>query len=199
MTLTKALNADKRFARFVRATRTVSAWLSIGCEIAMKLLVTILMSLGVSVMAWSEETWSVGEARIKGKPVIYKFINEFPDEVTRHRMPWRTAVSWKYDGSGNNGMPPDEINESMIKLEDGLETIEGRGEVYFDVYTGTGNNLKEFVFYISDREQFMSHFDKALSGHPVYPIEINFYKDKEWRDLEKLHSDFEVTTNNRFN
>ena len=96
-------------------------------------------------------------------------------------------------------MPPDEINESMITLEDGLETIEGRGEVFFDVYTGTGNNRKEFVFYIADREQFMGHFTKALSGHPVYPIEINFYKDKEWSDLEKLQSDFGVTTNNRAN
>ena len=57
-------------------------------------------------MAWSEETWSVGEATIKGKPVVYKFMNEFPDDSTRSKMEWLTVVSWKYDGSTNNGMPP---------------------------------------------------------------------------------------------
>ncbi|MDO8652995.1 MAG: DUF695 domain-containing protein [Undibacterium sp.] len=150
-------------------------------------------------MAWSEDTWSVGEAKIKGNPVVYKFINEFPDEVTRHRLPWLTVVSWKYDGSSNNGMPPKEINESMIKLEDGLETIEDKDNQHIDVYSATGNNLKEFVFYISDREQFMSNFNKALKGHPAYPIEVNFYEDKEWSELNKLPNDFGVTANKRVN
>jgi hypothetical protein len=160
----------------------------------MRYLFAILIILGVSVMAWSEETWSVGEAKIKGKPVVYKFITEFPDEVTRHRLPWLAVVSWKYDGSSNNGMPPKEINELMIKLEDGLETIKEREKLYLNVYTATGNDLKEFVLYIANREQFMANFNQALNGHPVYPIEINFYEDKAWSELEKLQSDFGIVS-----
>ncbi|EOD78866.1 hypothetical protein D515_02373 [Grimontia indica] len=80
----------------------------------------------------------------------------------------------------------------MIKLEDGLETIKGREELYFDVYSATGNDLKEFVFYIADREIFMKQFNEALSGHEVYPIEVNFYQDKEWSDLKKLQADFGI-------
>lgn len=110
-------------------------------------------------------------------------------------MSWLTVVSWKYDGSTNNGMPPKEINDSIILLEDGLESIVGREKIYFDVYSATGNNLKEFVFYISDREEFMSNFNRALNGYSAYPIEINFYEDKEWSDLVKLHADFAVTAN----
>ncbi|HHK8521638.1 TPA: DUF695 domain-containing protein [Vibrio parahaemolyticus] len=143
-------------------------------------------------MAWSEETWSVGEATIQGKPVVYKFMNEFPDNSTRSKMEWLTVVSWKYDGSSNSGMPPKHVNELMIKLEDGLETIKGREELYFDVYSATGNDLKEFVFYIANREVFMKHFNEALSGHDVYPIDVNFYQDKEWSDLKKLQTDFGI-------
>ncbi|MGF1831756.1 DUF695 domain-containing protein [Photobacterium angustum] len=143
-------------------------------------------------MTWSEETWSVGEAKIQGRPVVYKFINEFPDDSTRSKMEWLTVVSWKYDGSTNNGMPPKHVNELMIKLEDGLETIKGREGLYFDVYSATGNDLKEFVFYIADREIFMKQFNEALSGHEVYPIEVNFYQDKEWSDLKKLQADFGI-------
>ncbi len=78
----------------------------------------------------------------------------------------------------------------MIKLEDGLEVIDSREKLYFDAYSATGNNLKEFVFYIANREQFMMNFNKALKGHPAYPIEINFYEDKEWSELVKLQHDF---------
>lgn len=146
-------------------------------------------------MASAEETWSVGETKINGKPVVYKFMNELPEHSVLSKMPWLTVVSWKYDGSKNNGMPPRDVNELMIKLEDGLETINGREKIYFDVYSATGNDLKEFVFYISDRESFMNNFNDALKGHPIYPLEINFYEDKEWSDLSKLQDDFGVTTN----
>ncbi|BES73385.1 hypothetical protein RE428_44030 [Marinobacter nanhaiticus D15-8W] len=87
-------------------------------------------------------------------------------------------------------MPPTSINDAMIRLEDGLETIEGRESDYFDVYTATGNHLKEFVFYIADRERFMASFNDTLRGHPAYPIEINFYEDKEWSELIKLQRNF---------
>lgn len=143
---------------------------------------------------WSEKTWSVGKATIQGNSVVYKFINELPNEEFRNKLRWLTVVSWRYDGSNNDGMPPKEINELMVKLEDSLEKIEGRENLYLDVYTETGRNLKEFVFYISDRDEFMKNFNNALKGgHPPYPIEIAFYEDKEWTDLVRLQNDFQVT------
>jgi len=161
----------------------------------MKQLIALILALGISFMASAKETWSVAEAKIQGKPVVYKFMNDLPDQKLRARMSWLTVISWKYDGSTNNGMPPKNINESMILLEDGLETIKGREHIYFDVYSATGNNLKEFVFYIAAREIFMDSFNEALSSHEAYPLEINFYEDKEWSDLVKLHSDFGVAAN----
>ncbi|MCV6623237.1 MAG: DUF695 domain-containing protein [Cellvibrionaceae bacterium] len=161
----------------------------------MKYIIALLMSIGVSLMAKADETWSVGEARIQGKPVVYKFMNKLPNKELRDKMVWLTVVSWQYDGSINNGMPPKEVNEAMIRLEDGLETINGRGRLYFDVYSATGNNLKEFVFYIVDREEFMSNLNQALRQHEVYPLEINFYEDKGWSDLVKLHTYFGVVAN----
>jgi hypothetical protein len=143
-------------------------------------------------MAFAEDTWSIGEAKIQGNPVVYKFTNAAPPESIRHKLPRLTVISWKYDGSENNGMPPKKINEAMIKLEDALETISGRETLYLDVYSETGNNLKEFAFYIADREQFMANFNHALRDQPAYPIEINFYEDNEWSDLAKLHQDFGV-------
>ena len=151
-------------------------------------------------MAQGEESWAVGEVNLEGDiPLVYKFMTELPSQTIIDKMPWLTVVSWKYDGSKNNGMPPQEINESMMKLEDGLEIIKGREELYFDVYYVTGNNLKEFVFYIADRDKFMSNFNEALDGHPQYPLEINFYEDKEWADLSQLQGRFKNAANKSSN
>jgi hypothetical protein len=159
-----------------------------------KLILSIFV-LGTPFMAWSEETWTVAKSSVKGISVIYKFMNELPDEITRGKLPWLTVVSWKYDGSTNNGMPTRDVNDGMIELEDSLESIVGREAIYFDVYSATGNDLKEFVFYISDQAEFMENFNDAMSGKPRYPIEINFYEDKEWSDLAKLQQDFKFTVN----
>ena len=152
--------------------------------------IAVLM-LTVTVTTWGQETWSVGQAEVDDKPIVYKFISELPEEKTRKQMPWLTVVAWKYDGVGNNGMPPKEVNESINRLEDGLENIADRGSLYHMVYAATGNNLKEFVFYIADREKFMANFNQALKGHSAYPIEVSFYSDETWSDLLELHQVFE--------
>ena len=118
-------------------------------------------------MSIEEETWTVGKVEVKGKPVIYKFLSQLPNEKVKHSFPWLTVVSWKYDGSTNNGMPLPETNESMISLEDVLEKIEGESLLYHSVYSATGDNLKEFVFYITDQEKFMEKLNVALLQEPA--------------------------------
>lgn len=128
-------------------------------------------------------------------PIVYKYLSQLPNEKERDKLNWLTVISWKYDGSINNGMPPQETNDSMIALEDALETIKGEGNIYEMAYTATGNDLKEFVYYISDRDAFMKNFNEALSDHPSYPLAINFYEDPDWSDLSKLHANFSNAAN----
>lgn len=73
----------------------------------------------------------------------------------------------------------------MIDLEHAIENLEQEGYCLY-AYSRTGNNLKELVYYISDRDEFMEEFDKALRDQPVYPIEINFYEDRGWKDLQQI-------------
>ena len=146
-------------------------------------------------MAEADDTWTVGHMKIKGFPVVFKFLSQLPNEIKREKLNWLTVIAWKYDGSTNNGMPPKEINVSMIELEDALETIDGDSQIYEMAYTATGNHLKEFVYYIADRDVFMAKFNEALSGLPRYPLEVNFYEDPEWSDLSKLLEDFSNAAN----
>lgn len=77
----------------------------------------------------------------------------------------------------------------MLTLEDALGRIECEG-FCVEAYRRVGAGLREYVFYIADRVRFMTEFNDHVAGHPKYPIEIKFYKDETWSDLQGLIDDF---------
>ena len=153
----------------------------------------VLALLGFSNMTNSQERGIIGRSYENDLPVIYKLVDEIPDQSVRAALPWLTVISWKYDGSGNNGMPEEALNQSMVQLERAIENSLLKPTSCRHAYSRTGNGNKEFVYYISDRDAIMSEFNEALSGHPRYPIEINFYNDPEWEDFRKLLESFRQT------
>lgn len=154
-----------------------------------KRLMAILAAL-VSTSAMPEEKGIVGKYEEDGLPVIVSFVDELPATQIRNRYPWLTVVSWRYDGADRNGMPPERTNEKMLSLQWAIDESLVETDLCLHAYSRTGNNLKELVYYVRDRDEFMSHFNTALAGHPRYPIEINFYEDLEWKDFQQLQSRF---------
>jgi hypothetical protein len=132
----------------------------------------------------------IGRVYEEGRPVIYKFVDELPPADVRAGLPWLLVISWRYDGSANNGMPLEAENRRMMVLEDTIEdSIAGEG-VLRHAYSRTGNGLKELAYYIREPEPFLEAFNRAVGGHPEYPIDIRFYEDRDWRDLASLLEDF---------
>lgn len=137
----------------------------------------------------------IGRMHEDGRPVIYKFVNEMPPAAVRQQLQWLTVISWKYDGSSNNGMPLPNDNQRMIKLEETIEDQIENDRVLRHAYSRTGNNLKELVYYIHSRDAFLEAFNKALATQPRYPIEISFYQDAKWEEFQRLLSDFAGAAN----
>ena len=123
-----------------------------------------------------------------GKPILWTLVPEMPSAVTRSTLPWLTVISWKYDGSSRNGMPSDEVNSTMLRFEHELTNLEGPG-FCAEAYRRIGNDLREFVLYIADRDSFMAELNVRLAEHPRYPIEIRFYEDASWSELQELIGD----------
>ena len=121
-----------------------------------------------------------------GLPVIWAFADVPPLQSTREALPWLTVISWRYDDSSRNGMPPKPLNERMIALEDAIEGAVVRSGFCEHAISRTGNQLKELVYYINDRDTFLARFNDALRDHERYPIAITFYHDPEW--LEHAHA-----------
>ena len=140
-------------------------------------------------MSEAQDLGIIGEGKEDGLPVIFKFVDELPTLETRQKFRWLTVISWKYDRSIRNGMPPEATNKQMIALEDAIDELE-EAAMCRHAYSRTGNGLKELVYYIPDRDQFMAAFNGALREHPRYPIEIKFYEDERWEDFQKIRGRF---------
>jgi hypothetical protein len=152
-------------------------------------LLGVALVLGAVGMGQAQELGIIGETKEDGLPVIFNFVDELPSQETRKKFRWLTVISWKYDRTVRNGMPTESTNKEMIALEHAIDELE-EAKLCRHAYSRTGNGLKELVYYISDRNRFTDAFNKALSQHSRYPIEINFYEDPEWQDFQKLRGLF---------
>lgn len=132
----------------------------------------------------------IGSYTENGFPVIIKFVNELPQNKIINHLPFLVIISWKYNGEKNNGMPEKKVNERMIILEGAIEKSMESSNVFTHAYSRTGNNLKEFVYYGTNQDDFMNLLNKTLKSHKEYPIEISFYEDKEWTEFKKILEDF---------
>jgi hypothetical protein len=146
----------------------------------------LICLMGTSNSASGSAPWVLLEGQVDGLPVVIKVMEELPPAAVRERFGWLTVISWRYDVFENDGMPPTAINHQMIQLETAIDDVQ-ESELCVQVYSKTGNGLKELVYYIGDRDEFMRAFNEALDDQPRYPLEIEFFEDREWGDLQTVH------------
>jgi hypothetical protein len=63
----------------------------------------------------TEASGIIGKTVENGMPVIWSFVNELPSETERELLSWLVVIAWHYDGSARNGMPSEQVNQSMLK------------------------------------------------------------------------------------
>jgi len=127
-----------------------------------------------------------------GLRILWTYIPELPLQAARSVMPWLTVVRWEYDGSSNMGMPGSEESEHMLLLETILGKIE-RPEFCYEAYRRIGAGVREFVYYVVDRDKFLQEFNEYASEDPRYPISVTFYNDEVWSELQDLIKDLQTT------
>jgi hypothetical protein len=156
-----------------------------------KFIPTLLACIGLAQtaigepIATTEDSWFVAEAKVNGNPLIVRARNKLPNNDTRKDFIWLTTISWSYSLEPN-GMPEREAQSRMNVLEDTIESQLERHGFCIQAISRTGNGKKEWSYYIRDREAFMEAFNKAMEGQLPFPIEINFFHDPQWLELNNL-------------
>ena len=129
--------------------------------------------------AIAENLYFTAQGEQDGKPVIYRSLEKVPKNQKESDYPNLINIYWPYDVDANNGMPDSTTNDNQIAFEDAIESLDQNGISHLMLVV-TGNGRKEWIWYVKDVENWMNQLNEKLSGHDVYPIEIEIDQDPEW-------------------
>jgi hypothetical protein len=117
-----------------------------------------------------------------GHRMVYRYRSEFNQSFKRSSFPDRVTIAWHYKSS--NGMPVATEREAMDRLEDLLSPHVEQPSFSSLVIVSTGENLREWTYYTRSQQEFLAKVNEALRNAPRFPIEIDLWKDPEWKAYE---------------
>ena len=88
-------------------------------------------------------------------------------------------IRWPYS-SDETGFPDLPTREAMDSFEEAIADLYTNNGVSYLMLVTTGMNLKEWLYYATDTDEFMRRFNEILADEPMYPLEIHFVEDATW-------------------
>ena len=76
----------------------------------------------------------------------------------------------------------------MDAMEDALQPNLEKDGFATLALVSTGENLREWTYYVKSEEEFFSRLNKALAGKAVFPIDIHTAADSTWAMYEKFRA-----------
>jgi hypothetical protein len=125
-----------------------------------------------------QDRWAIAHAEEDGMPILFRYRNESPVKDTAE-LPFLVSILWIYDGDATTGMPDNQVLGEMERFEDALDSIDGSGAGFLMVAV-TGNDRREWIWYTSDPNRFMSFLNAALKGRPKFPLDLSASEDPAW-------------------
>ena len=136
-------------------------------------------------MSEVETGWSIVSVRNPetGETGVLRVRFSKPDRPDLASLVWAIVIHWPYES--DQQMPPAEVNAAQQAFEAALDPLASSSHSEL-VHVSTGMGLKEWIYYARTREEFMDELNKLLSGHPRYPLDIEFFEDPGWKGWEDL-------------
>ena len=117
--------------------------------------------------------------------MLFRFRSFTPPDIATKDYPHLINICWSYDPDAREGMPPGELHDRMIEMEQRLDSIEGSG-VGFLVLAITGNGRKEWIWYVADKAGYMARVNEAMAGVDPLPLEFETSEDPGWENFTAL-------------
>jgi hypothetical protein len=137
----------------------------------------------------SADRWKLAKAVDNGKPLIFRIRETTPECARKEGFPLLLAVCWKYKSPNDEGMPSKADSDRMGELEDLLmPALEGKQKAFLTVVV-TGNGVREWQWYATDKDAAMKLVNKALGDKDPFPVEFVFQEDPEWEAYSRFLGD----------
>jgi hypothetical protein len=127
--------------------------------------------------------WTIAEGHTGEYPFQVRF-RQFDDQFPKSEYPFRLNIFWTMNESDGQGYPTSTELELLHTFENRL--VDAEEEDNFSVFAMalTGRNEREFVFYTSDPQEFVTRLSMMPHEEDRYPIEIHRNEDAEWGYFE---------------
>ncbi|MBB4587917.1 hypothetical protein GGE50_003821 [Rhizobium leguminosarum] len=142
-----------------------------------KFLAAIMASV-VPISANAEDTYFTATGEEDGKPLIFRSMTAVPVGVREADLPNHVIIRWHYE-TDLNGMPNTDSNSRQIALEDALMPLDVNA-IGRQMLVVTGNNRKEWHWYVKDFDNWMDQLHQRLATSRAYPIEISHTYEPQW-------------------
>jgi hypothetical protein len=126
------------------------------------------------------QTWATAVSRNQSndRVIIFRYADTFSSAFNKTSQPVRVTIVWRYNSE--TGQPRTDEHQRMNVLEDTLEPILGEDNFATLAVVATGEDVREWTYYVSSGDEFFSRLNSALAAAPKYPIEIYADLDAEW-------------------
>lgn len=141
------------------------------------------MTTAVSAQVWETAT---STHQTNGRVIVFRYIKEFSPGFKKSTQPDRIILAWRYQSE--RGMPVLEERQRMDAMEDALEPIVEKDNFATLALVSTGENLREWTYYVKSENEFMVRLNQALAGKPAFPIEVHTASDPQWATYETFRA-----------
>lgn len=132
-----------------------------------------------------DEWWSSPTESENGRLIIVTGRRDVEPAIETGEFNDRIEITWKYSGEAN-GMPDKETSMQMEAVTNALQAAFKNASVAVMTGIYTGDDERNWVFYVRKLEVFGKVFNKALSEFPLLPITLYAEKDPEWSEYREM-------------
>lgn len=120
-------------------------------------------------------------------PRLWQIRDSFPTGMDPAQYPVAVIIEWTY---ADDGLPDSQTLSCIHAFESCLDALNTNSGNSLLVHKIRGSGVSELCYYVQDYNQFMAEFNRALSGQPRHPIEIEFINDPQWEYRHSVLENF---------
>lgn len=136
-------------------------------------------------MKISNEWWTAPTESENGRLVMVTGRRDMEQVIASGKYTDRVEVTWRYDG-GSEGMPDTPTSTLMEAVTDSLQQTFKKDPVAIMTGIYTGDNERNWVFYVKNMHIFGHRFNQALEQFELLPIELYAEKDPLWGEYLEM-------------
>lgn len=131
------------------------------------------------------DEWLEVRRNVNESVVLYRYRGAIDPAISFEEYPTLVAVTWEFADYDDPFKFQGSVDEHHNDLEQSLDHMND-GEHAVLVLVRTGKEVKEWVWYVRNFEEWLVNLNKSFSGKPAFPIKIDPYEDPEWGTFKQL-------------